>query len=303
MTRTTSVGLSSAEVRDRVTAGLTNAGLARPSRTFGEIVRANVLTRFNYLIGALLAVILVVAPIQDALFGLVAIANTLIGIAQELRAKRTLDRLSVIGAPRVRVRRDGLVQEIDVEDVVRDDVLEIGAGEQMVVDAVTLDAHGLELNEALVTGESDPVLKRPGDPVLSGSFVAAGTGRVRATRLGTDSFAGRLTEEARHFELARSELRAGIDRVLVVVTWLLVPVVVLLVVSQLRTQGVKEALAGSVAGTVAIIPEGLVLLTSLAFAASVIRLGRRNVLVQELPAVETLARVDVVCFDKTGTLT
>ncbi|MBS3940558.1 MAG: HAD-IC family P-type ATPase, partial [Actinobacteria bacterium] len=175
--------------------------------------------------------------------------------------------------------------------------------EQMVVDAVTLDAHGLELNEALVTGESDPVLKRPGDPVLSGSFVAAGTGRVRATRLGTDSFAGRLTEEARHFELARSELRAGIDRVLVVVTWLLVPVVVLLVVSQLRTQGVKEALAGSVAGTVAIIPEGLVLLTSLAFAASVIRLGRRNVLVQELPAVETLARVDVVCFDKTGTLT
>ncbi|HSK23175.1 MAG TPA: HAD-IC family P-type ATPase [Egicoccus sp.] len=297
------VGLTAAEVRARVEQGLANTGLERPSRSFREIVRANLLTRFNYLIGALLVVILVVAPIQDALFGLVAIANTLIGIAQELRAKWTLDRLSLIGAPQVRVVRDGLVREVDVDEVVRDDVIEVGAGDQMVVDAVTLEANGLELNEALVTGESDPVLKHAGDDILSGSFVAAGSGRVRATRVGTASFAGRLTEEARHFQLAQSELRVGIDRVLQVVTWLLLPVAVLLVVTQLRTQSLYAALAGSVAGTVAVIPEGLVLLTSLAFAASVIRLGRRNVLVQELPAVETLARVDVVCFDKTGTLT
>jgi cation-transporting P-type ATPase E len=298
------VGLTTAEVSERVDRGLANEGLRAPSRSVREIVRANVLTRFNYLIGGLLVVILLVAPPQDALFGLVALANTLIGIGQEVRAKRTLDRLSVIGAPRVRVLRDGHVQDVDAAEVVLDDVIEIGPGDQLVVDARTLRSSGLELNESLVTGESDPVPKQPGDEVLSGSFVAAGSGQVHATRVGLASFAGRLTEEARHFELARSELRASIDRVLLVVTWVLVPTAVFLLVSQLRhTQGVREALAGSVAGTVAIIPEGLVLLTSVALAASVVRLGRQQVLVQELPAVETLARVDVVCFDKTGTLT
>ncbi len=297
-------GLSSTEVAARVEQGLTNAGLQAPSRSLREIVRANVMTRFNYLIGGLLVVILFVAPIQDALFGLVAITNTVIGIAQELRAKRTLDRLAVINAPQARVLRDGAIRSVAAEQIVLDDVIEITTGDQLVVDAVALVVDGLELDESLITGESDPVGKRTGDEVRSGSFVVAGTGRVRATKLGSDSFAGRLTEEARHFELARSELRAGIDRLLIVITWVLVPTAVLLLISQLiHARSIREALAGSVAGTVAIIPEGLVLLTSVAFAASVLRLGRRNVLVQELPAVETLARVDVVCFDKTGTLT
>jgi cation-transporting P-type ATPase E len=297
-------GLTGEQVRDRVERGLINDTGAPPSRSLKQIIRANVVTRFNLLIGGLLLVILVVAPIQDALFGMVAIANTLIGIAQEVRAKRTLDRLAVISSPRARVVRDHTVHEIDIGRIVQDDVVVIGAGDQLAVDGVALEADGLELNESLVTGESDAVSKDPGDEVLSGSFVIAGSGRVRATRLGRDSFAGRLTEEARSFALTDSELRNGIDRILRVVTWVLVPTAILLLISQLlHAAGVREALAGSVAGTVAIIPEGLVLLTSVAFAAAVVRLGRRNVLVQELPAVETLARVDVVCFDKTGTLT
>ncbi|MTV24880.1 HAD-IC family P-type ATPase [Nitriliruptoraceae bacterium ZYF776] len=303
-TRRARTGLGHDEVAARIEAGAVNDAGAPPSRSVGEIVRANVLTRFNFLIGGLLVVIILVAPIQDALFGLVAFTNTVIGTAQELRAKRTLDRLSVVSAPRARVVRDREVVEVDVGEVVLDEVLVIGAGDQLPVDARVLEASGLEANESLVTGEADAIAKRPGDQVLSGSFVVAGSARVQATAVGADSFAGRLTEEARSFELVRSDLRAGIDRILRVVTWVLVPTALLLLASQLlQDQGVRSALAGSVAGTVAIIPEGLVLLTSVAFAVAVVRLSRRQVLVQELPAVETLARVDVVCFDKTGTLT
>ncbi len=297
-------GLSAEHVAQRIQDGLVNDVGGAATRTIEEIVRANVLTRFNALIGGLLLVILIVAPIQDALFGLVAIANTLIGIAQEVRAKRTLDRLNVVNAPRAKVVRDGEQFELDTTQLVVDDLLLVSAGDQLAVDGEVVDAIGLEMNEALVTGESDAVPKLAGAEVLSGSFVAAGSGRIRATRVGRESFAGRLTEQARQFTLVNSELRGGIDRILEVVTWVLVPTALLLLVTQLlQAQGVRQALAGSVAGTIAIIPEGLVLLTSVAFAAAVVRLGQRSVLVQELPAVETLARVDTVCFDKTGTLT
>jgi cation-transporting P-type ATPase E len=297
-------GLTAAEVADRVARGLVNDVPGAPTRTVGQIVRANVLTRFNLLLGSLLAIILVVGPLQDALFGLVIVANTVVGIVQELRAKRTLDHLEVVNAPRARVVRDGRVQELAVGGVVLDDVLEAAAGDQVVVDGEVLEAAGLEADESLLTGESEPVAKRPGDQVLSGSFVAAGAGRYRATRVGREAYAARLTEEARRFTLASSELRAGVDRILKYVTWALVPTAALLFFSQLRLEhGVRAGLSGAVAGTVAMIPEGLVLLTSVAFAVGVVRLGRRQVLVRELPAVETLARVDVVCFDKTGTIT
>jgi cation-transporting P-type ATPase E len=297
-------GLTAAQVQRRIAEGAVNDVGAAPTRSVGEIVRANVLTRFNYLIGTLLVIILLVAPIQDALFGLVAISNTLIGIVQELRAKHTLDRLAVVSAARARVVRDGDLQQVPVEELVLDDIVLVGPGEQLAVDATVLEASGLECNEALVTGESDPVPKQAGDDVLSGSFVVAGHGTVRASRVGTASFAGRLTEQARDFSLATSQLRAGIDRILLVVMWVMAPTAVGLLVTQLlQSQDARAALAGSVAGTIAMIPEGLVLLTSVAFAASIIRLGRQDVLVQELPAVEGLARVDVVCFDKTGTLT
>jgi cation-transporting ATPase E len=298
-------GLTNAEVQQRVRAGLVNQVTERPSRTTGEIVRANVVTRFNILLGALLLVTLIVLQQpRDALFGLVLVTNSAIGIIQELRAKRTLDRLEVVAAPKVRVVRSGSVVEQPVDRIVADDLIDLRPGEQLVVDGVVTDASGLEIDESLLTGESDPVRKQVDDLCLSGSFVAAGSGRYRATQVGDDAYAARLAHAAKRFTLVRSELRDGIDRILGIVSWVVVPMGVLLVWSAMRGGGTFiEGLGGAVAAGVAMVPQGLVLLASIAFAVGVIRLGQRNVLVQELPAIEGLARVDTVCFDKTGTLT
>ncbi|MBW0090019.1 HAD-IC family P-type ATPase [Pseudonocardia sp. KRD-184] len=298
-------GLTAAQVAERVAAGKTNDVPSRASRSIGEIVRANVLTRFNAIVGVLFAVILVIGPIQDGLFGFVIIINTLIGIVQELRAKRTLERLAIVGEARPRVRRDGVVVELGPSEVVLDDVIDLGPGDKIVVDGVVLAAEGLEVDESLLTGESDAVHKQPGDPLLSGSFVTVGGGAQRATKVGREAYAAQLAEEASRFTLVGSELRSGIDTILRVITWLLVPAAVLIIWSQFRTAGadVDDALRGMVAALVPMVPEGLVLLTSIAFAVGVVRLGARQCLVQELPAIEGLARVDVVCADKTGTLT
>ena len=297
-------GLTAAEVSARVSLGQVNDVPAAPTRTVAQIVRANVLTRFNAILGAMLAIILVVGPLQDALFGLVLIANAAIGIVQELRAKHTLDRLTVLTAPKARVVRDGEVREVDVGGVVLDDVLDAGAGSEIVVDGVVLRSSGLEVDESLLTGESDAAGKSLGDEVLSGSFVAAGAGRYRASRVGAEAYAARLADDVRRFSLTRSELRSGIDTILTYVTIAIVPTAALLFFSQMRARDDwREAASGAVAGTVAMVPEGLVLLTSLAFAVAVVRLAKQRVLVQELPAVEGLARVDMLCIDKTGTLT
>ncbi|HVQ92980.1 MAG TPA: HAD-IC family P-type ATPase [Mycobacteriales bacterium] len=297
-------GLTAAQVAERVARGEVNDVPARSSRSVAEIIRANTLTPFNGLLGTLLAVILVVGPLQDALFGFVIVSNTLVGIVQELRAKRTLDRLAIVGEVRPTVRRDGRDQQVHSAEVVLGDILVVGLGDKIVVDGEITGADGLEVDESLLTGEADPVIKEPGDPVLSGSFVAAGTGGYRATKVGRAAYAAQLAEEASRFTLTRSELRTGIDRIITVMALVMAPVGVLLFLSQLRnTDGVTEALRGTVAGLVTMVPEGLVLLTSVAFAVGVVRLGRHNVLVQELPAIEGLARVDVICLDKTGTLT
>ena len=298
-------GLTADEVRERVAAGQVNTISERPSRTTGEIVKANVVTRFNILLGALLLVVLIVLQEpRDALFGIVLVTNSAIGIVQELRAKRTLDRLEVVAAPKVRVVRSGRVTEQPVDRVVLDDLVDLRSGEQLVVDGELVSSSGLEIDESLLTGESDPVRKEPGDLCLSGSFVAAGSGRYRVTRVGDDAYAARLARAAKRFTLVRSELRDGIDSILGFVTWVVVPIGALLVWSSVRGGGTFiEGLGGAVAAGVAMVPQGLVLLASVAFAVGVIRLGRRNVLVQELPAIEGLARVDTVCFDKTGTLT
>ena len=297
-------GLSKRQVRERVAKGQVNDIPEGPSRTVREIVRSNVVTRFNLLILALLVVILLVAPLNDALFAGVMVINTIIGIYQELKAKRTLDHLALLAAPRAKVVRGGKVHEINLSAVVVQDVLEVGPGDQIVVDGQVLTAANLEVDESLLTGESDAVEKVPGNQVLSGSFVSAGGGRFMATKVGKDAYAAQLAEQAKKFTLVRSELRSGIDFILKLVSWLVVPTAVLLVWSQLdASESLKEALRGAVAGTVAMVPQGLVLVTSVAFAVGVVRLGRRQVLVQELPALEGLARVDVVCLDKTGTLT
>jgi len=239
------------------------------------------------------------------MFGLVIIANSGIGIIQEWRAKRTLDRLTIVGQARPTVRRDGTSAEVVPTDVVLGDVIELGSGDQIVVDGEVLEGQNLEVDESLLTGESDPVHKLPGDELLSGSFVSAGSGAYRATKVGADAYAAKLASEASKFTLVRSELRGGIDQILKVITYLLIPAGAITIYNQLFTSnnGWSDSLIGMVAALVPMVPEGLVLMTSIAFAVGVVRLGQRNCLVQELPAIEGLARVDVVCADKTGTLT
>ncbi|MCX5524852.1 cation-translocating P-type ATPase [Streptomyces bobili] len=301
----TATGLTSAEVAERVARGQVNDVPVRSSRSVGEIVRANVFTRFNAIIGVLWVIMLFVAPFQDSLFGYVILANTGIGIIQEWRAKKTLDSLAVIGEARPTVRRDGVAVAVGTSSLVLDDLIEIGPGDKIVVDGVCVEADGLEIDESLLTGEADPVVKRPGDEVMSGSFVVAGGGAFRATKVGREAYAAQLAEEASRFTLVHSELRTGISTILKYVTWMMVPAAIGLVITQLfvKDNDLKDSIARTVGGIVPMVPEGLVLLTSVAFAIGVIRLGRKQCLVQELPAIEGLARVDTVCLDKTGTLT
>ncbi|MDX3544572.1 HAD-IC family P-type ATPase [Streptomyces europaeiscabiei] len=298
-------GLTAAEVADRVARGEVNDVPVRSSRSTVEIVRANVFTRFNAIIGVLWLVMLFVAPFQDSLFGYVILANTGIGIIQEWRAKKTLDSLAVIGEAKPTVRRDGVAAPVGTSDVVLGDVIEIGPGDKIVVDGECVETDGLEIDESLLTGEADPVVKQPGDQVMSGSFVVAGGGAFTATKVGREAYAAQLAEEASRFTLVHSELRSGISTILKYVTWMMIPTAVGLIISQLivKENDFKDSVARTVGGIVPMVPEGLVLLTSVAFAIGVIRLGRKQCLVQELPAIEGLARVDTVCLDKTGTLT
>ncbi|WP_269855602.1 cation-translocating P-type ATPase [Streptomyces sp. RPT161] len=298
-------GLTSAEVAERVARGEVNDVPVRSSRSTADIVRGNVFTRFNAILGVLFLIIVAVGPIQDGLFGFVILANTAIGIIQELRAKQTLDSLALIGEAKPTVRRDGRGVPLSTSEIVLDDVVELGPGDKCVVDGTVVEADGLEIDESLLTGEADPVAKRPGDPVMSGSFVVAGGGAFTATKVGRQAYAAQLAEEASRFTLVHSELRTGISQILKYVTWMMVPVALGLIVSQLYVEkhDWREAVRRMVGGIVPMVPEGLVLLTSIAFAIGVIRLGRKQCLVQELPAIEGLARVDTVCLDKTGTLT
>ncbi|MEU9186928.1 HAD-IC family P-type ATPase [Streptomyces sp. NPDC048484] len=298
-------GLTAGEVAERVARGEVNDVPVRSSRSTGDIVRANVFTRFNAIIGVLWLIMMFVAPFQDSLFGYVILANTGIGIIQELRAKKTLDSLAVIGESRPTVRRDGVAAQIGTSEIVLGDLIEIGPGDKIAVDGDCAEADGLEIDESLLTGEADAVVKQPGDQVMSGSFVVAGGGAFTATKVGREAYAAQLAEEASRFTLVHSELRTGISTILKYVTWMLVPAAVGLAITQLvsKDNDFKDSIARAVGGIVPMVPEGLVLLTSVAFAIGVIRLGRKQCLVQELPAIEGLARVDTVCLDKTGTLT
>jgi cation-transporting ATPase E len=297
-------GLTTAEVAERLADGRVNDVPDAPVRTTREIFRANVLTPINAIMGALFALILVAGFPGDALFAGVIVSNSIIGTVQELRARRTLTNLAVLSAPGARVVRDGTATDIDVSGVVADDLLELRPGDQVVVDGVVVDALGLEVDESLLTGEADPVDKAVGDRVLSGSFVAAGTGHVRATGIGSESYAAALAEEARRFTLVDSELRSGVNSILRWLTVIIPPAAGLLLLRLLVTEDLwEEALRGTVAAAVAMVPDGLVLLTSLSFIVGVVALARRKALARELASVELLARVDTLCLDKTGTIT
>jgi len=297
-------GLSSAEVARRRQAGLDNTVDEPSSRSVVGIVRANVLTRFNAIVTSLAVVVIIFGELIDAAFGLVMVLNAVIGVVQEVRAKRSLDALQVLLVPSIGVTRDAVPGRVAPDELVQGDLVTLAVGDQIPIDGEVIEAEGFEVDESLLTGESEPVVKVLGDEVRSGSFVVAGVGTVVATRVGADSWVQQLTKEAKAFTLTESELRVGVDRLLTLSAWMLPPLAALLFWSQIRaSSGLAEGLVAAVAGVVALVPQGLVLLVSMALALAVIRLAKRQVVVQELPAVEGLARIDVLCVDKTGTLT
>ena len=305
-------GLTSAEVLERTSAGRINSVPGTTSRSLWEIVRANVLTLFNGIVAGCFILLLVLDQWRDALFGFSALGNSLIGIVQEYRAKQSLDRLAILHAAESRVVRDGRPQQIPADALVPDDIVLLSPGEQVSADLRLLDGGSVEADESFLTGESEPVSKAPGAVLLSGSLIMAGSGRAEVVRAGADTFAYKLTAEAKRFSLVTSEIRSGLDKVLRVITWLLLPTAVLVANAQIQNAGGWDdavssgrwipGTLGLVASIISMIPLGLVLLTSVAFAVGGVRLAGHMVLVQELAAVEVLARVDVLCLDKTGTL-
>jgi cation-transporting ATPase E len=298
-------GLTSQEVFDRVKAGKVNDAHEQTSRALKDILRANIITRFNALLLALVVVILAVGSPKDALFGLVIIINSAIGIFQEVRAKRVLDRLAILNAPVTLVLRDGAPQTIPIKEVVLDDVVMLRIGDQVPADGLVLASEGLEIDESLLTGEADPMVKQSNDSVLSGSIVVAGQGYMRTVAVGADAYAHKITGQVKRFKVTQSELVYGTNKLLGYISLVILVVAPLLIWGQIGRSGNgwQEAMVRSIAAIVGMVPEGLVLLTSLAFMLATLALARRKVLVQQLPAVEGLARVDVLCLDKTGTLT
>jgi cation-transporting ATPase E len=296
-------GLGEAEAARRLAA----AGPPRrqqSSRSYASIVRANVLTVFNVILAGFGAVTLIFGDARDALFLGIIVANAGIGITQEVRAKRALDRLSLLVAPQARVRRDGSVRRLAVEQVVVGDLVLLEPGDQVVADGRLLAASDLRLDESILSGESEPASRAVGDEVRSGGFVAEGTGRYEVTAVGADSFASRLTGEARSFRHPRSPLERAVNRLLYALVGLVIGLGAILGYSLYhRHVHLHTAVATSSAGVVSLIPEGLVLLVSLTYAAAAVRMSRRGVLAQQLNAIESLASVDTICIDKTGTLT
>lgn len=308
-----STGLSTAEVAERVAAGLTNKQDTASSRKFSSILRANFFTLFNAIVGGSFLALLMLGQWKDALFGLAVISNILIGVIQEYRSKRTLDRISLLHAPHARARRNGELVDLKLEEIVMDDLLELRAGDQLLADAEVVYSDGLELDESILTGESEPVEKEIGATLLASSAVSAGRGLARVTQVGSNTYASKITIEAKKFSLVASELRNAINKVIKWISYALLPFVLIAANGQMQAHGGwvtaiadgswLEATVAAIASVIAFVPQGLVLITSITFAVAAMGLARKNVLLQELPAVEGLARVDVVCFDKTGTLT
>jgi cation-transporting ATPase E len=297
------IGLTEAEARRR----LSERGPPTPpatSRSTASIVRANVLTPFNAILAALGLLTLVFADWRDALFLFIIAANSGIGIWQELRAKRSLDRLAALVAPKATVLRDGSPRDVAVEEVVPGDVVRVQAGDQVVADGPLVDTAGLALDESILTGESRPVQRDPGEQVRSGSFAVEGAGSYEVEAVGDDSYAQRLAGEAREFRHPRSPLEVSINYLLYVLVGLMVPLGLMFVIVLAKgDSSTREAITTAVAGIVTLVPEGLILLVSVTYAAAALALSRRGALAQQLNAIESLASVDLICLDKTGTLT
>jgi len=274
------------------------------SRSLASIVAGNVFTLFNAIIGAFFLLDIGLGLYADAIFGLIAVINSSIGIYQEKKAKETLDEIAVLVAPHAKVLRDGEVVELTANEVVPGDVIRIGPGDQLVADGAVIDSRGMTMDESLLTGESDGIQKGDGDRVLSGSFCVSGSGHYVVDAVREESYAGRLAGEAKTFRHPPSPLQEEVNRVIVASTYVMLPLAVVLIVSlKVRNVHLEEAAQTATAGLITLIPEGLVLLMSVTFAVAAVRLARRNTLVQQMSATESLASVDTICVDKTGTLT
>ena len=298
-------GLSLHQVKERQQHGWANDPVESHTKTVGEIVRENVCTFFNFIFVVLAALLIAVGSFEDMLFLLIAAANTGIGIFQQLRSKQTIDKLNLLAAPRANVMREGNLISVPSAQLVRDDVAELSSGDQIPADATVLSGQ-IQVNEALITGEADAITKAPGDELLSGSFVVSGRCRARLDRVGAESYAARLTTEAKKdVTVGKSEMMSSLDKLIRIIGILLVPIGVALFVKEyfFLERTAQEAVVSMVAALIGMIPEGLYLLTSVALAVSMIRLAQGKVLAQDMNCIETLARVDVLCVDKTGTIT
>ena len=298
-------GLTMAQVKERQKYGWANEPVKSPTKTVGQIVRANLLTFFNFIFITLAVLLILVGSVEDMLFLVIAMANAGIGIFQQLRSKQTIDKLNLLAAPRANVVREGKLSSVPSAHLVRDDVAELTAGDQIPADATVVSGQ-VQVNEALITGEADAIEKQVGDPLLSGSFVVAGRCRARLDQVGADSYAARLTLEAKKdVTVGKSEMMSSLDKLIRVIGILLIPIGIALFAKEyfLVDRTIRETVVSTVAALIGMIPEGLYLLTSVALAVSMIRLARGKVLAQDMNCIETLARVDVLCVDKTGTIT
>ncbi len=297
-------GLSAQQVKLRVSQGLHNGSTGIKTKTEGQIIRENLITFFNILNFALAIAVILVGAYRDALFIGIIVSNTVIGSFQGIRAKRTIDKLSLISSPKASVIRDGQRRHVRIEEIVLDDILLLSSGNQICSDAVVAEGE-CEVNESLITGESDPVLKLPGDSLLSGSFVVSGSCSAKVEHVGAENYANRIAGDAKYIKKRNSEIMDSIDFIVKIIGFGILPIGALLFWKQyvVLSDPLPDSVSSTVAAMVGMIPEGLVLLTSLAFAVSVFKLSRHKTLVQDLYCVETLARVDTLCLDKTGTIT
>jgi cation-transporting ATPase E len=298
-------GLTSDEVRERLDSGWANEAVESPTKSDRQIIRENILTYFNLIFAVLGVCLIVVGDFTDLLFELLVVANTVIGIVQQLRSKRTIDKLSLLSASRVSAVRDGELRAVRPHELVRDDIVELAAGGQVPADGTVVSGQA-QVNEGLITGEADAITKNIGDRLLSGSFVISGKCRFRLDRVGADSYASRLTLAAKKESApAKSEMMRSLDLLIRVIGVALIPIGILLFYNQYAVQhlGLRQSTISMVAALIGMIPEGLFFLTSVALAVSVVRLAQNKTLIHEMSAIETLARVDVLCVDKTGTIT
>ncbi|AOR24793.1 HAD-IC family P-type ATPase [Clostridium taeniosporum] len=299
------IGLSDEEVAKRISEGKVNYVPKAPSRTLWQIIRANLFTSFNAINIILAIVVIIAGSPKNSIFAGVILVNTLIGIVQELKAKKTLEKLSVISEAYANVLRNGEIKKISLEKIVLDDILYLDTGSQILADCEVISSEELEVDESMLTGESDSIIKYSNDKLFSGSFVVAGEAYAKVTSVGKETYASKLAEEAKKFKLINSELQKSINKIFKVIIWIIIPLSILLTVTQLMLNNVtwQQASIGTVAGIIGMVPEGLVLLTSATFIVAIVKLAKYDTLVQELCSTEVLARVDVLCLDKTGTLT